>query len=187
MCPQRRTVERTTSGTNNVPSGARAGLVTCKRALSQPVPLPRRQPRPQNAEVKYSQWSGKPLTSRTGERGASGFRFLEPGLNEIVKSKTAKEKSPTSLTGVKSLSGTDVLQILMIRPDNEWHAGSLEPVSPLTKSQTDRQKFSVTDVVIVLRGRKAMGVKGAWMYLVSRAKVAIIWHPPRRRKHQPQL
>ncbi len=67
----------------------------------------------------------------------------------------------------------------MIRPDNEWHAGSLEPVSPLTKSQTDRQKFTVTDVVIALRRRKAMGVKGATdVPCCQGTNVAIRWHPP---------
>ncbi len=73
-----------------------------------------------------------------------------------------------SLTAVKSLSGADVLQILMIRPDNEWHAGSLDPVSPFTK--TDRQKLLVTDIIVALSGQKVMGVEGARMYLVVKGQ-----------------
>lgn len=42
-----------------------------------------------------------------------------------------KEHGPPGLTGVQSLGGFDVGQILMISPDNEWLFCPLQPVSPL--------------------------------------------------------
>ncbi len=97
---QQRTAGRTTSGTNIVPSGAWAGLVTWKSALLTAGSTP------QMAAPTTQCWD-EILSVVEGPLDEQNWRERE-------KFKTVEKKSPTSLTGIKYLSGTDMLQILMI-------------------------------------------------------------------------
>ncbi len=91
--PQWRTAERTTSGTNNVPSGARGGLVTWERALLTACSTPQiAAPTTQRWGKILSLVEGPPDGPNWRER-ASGLRFLEPGLNEIENSKRPKKSA----------------------------------------------------------------------------------------------
>ena len=60
----------------------------------------------------------------------SGARAIRQG--EV---KPIKEKGPMSLSRAKVLSCPEVLQVSMIRPDEEWHSAALKEVTPFLEGQ----------------------------------------------------
>lgn len=52
---------------------------------------------------------------------------------------------------IQSLSFTEVFQVPVISYYLKRDLGSLQPITPLFQSQLDGQKFTVTNVVILLR------------------------------------
>ena len=56
----------------------------------------------------------------------------------------------------------------MVRSHNEGMSGSLKPVSPLLKSQDDRQQLPVPDVVVLLCWRELAGEEGTRVLFLVR-------------------
>lgn len=49
----------------------------------------------------------------------------------MEKLKREKEKRPSGIPGVESFSVLQIGEDLVVREDNKWNFGALEPVSPL--------------------------------------------------------
>ena len=93
--------------------------------------------------------------------------FYVPGARPVGQSerKMIKEQSPLGLARIKPLSLPNVLQVLVVCPQNKWMQGPFQPMSPLFKGDLHSQQFPVADVVIALRRAEPPGQEGAGMHL----------------------
>ncbi len=77
-----------------------------------------------------------------------GLDIFRPWPVREVEVKSAKEECPAGLTRAQPLGRTNVLQILVIRPDQEGLRWPLQPVTPLAQGQSYRQQFLIANVIV---------------------------------------
>ena len=111
-----------------------------------------------------------PLLVRRGELPGQGIRLdvfetRAVGQGEV---KPAEEEGPSGLARVKVFRNLEVLQVLVVGPEQECMLGTLQPVPPLLEGHLDGQQLPITDVVPRLCGTQPMGVEGAGVDLAIR-------------------
>ena len=82
-----------------------------------------------------------------------------------MKIKTGKKQGPPSLARVESLSGVEVLQVFMVRPNLEWDWCSLQPLPPLLNGKLNCQQLLVPDIIIPLGWGQPVQIKRTRVYL----------------------
>ena len=59
---------------------------------------------------------------------------------------------------VNSLRVAPVLEVVMVRKDDDWVGAPNEKMSPIFKASDNGQEFSVVDIVVSFGGVKCLGV-----------------------------
>ncbi len=77
-----------------------------------------------------------------------GLDIFRPRPVREGEVKSAKEECPAGLTRAQPLGRTDVLQILVIHPDQEGLRWPLQPVMPLAQGQSYRQQLLIANVIV---------------------------------------
>lgn len=57
----------------------------------------------------------------------------------------------------------DVLQVSMVRPNNEGMLCALQPVPSFLKGELNGQQLPIPDFIIPFCGRETAGKEGTWM------------------------
>lgn len=72
------------------------------------------------------------MVSKALELTGQGIRFDVAGAGSVGEGeiKPGEEEGPLCLSGIESLSSSDVLQVLVVSPNQEGLLGSLQPVLP---------------------------------------------------------
>ncbi len=76
---------------------------------------------------------------------------------------TGEKECPPDLTRIEPFSITEVLQVFVVGEHEERLCRSLQPVPPFFEGQLDSKKFSIADVVILLRRAEFPGEESTWM------------------------
>ncbi len=76
---------------------------------------------------------------------------------------TGEKQCPPGLTRIEPFSITEVLQVFVVGENEERLCSSLQPVPPFFEGQLDCKKFSIADVVILLRRAEFPGEESTWM------------------------
>ena len=76
---------------------------------------------------------------------------------------SGKVQRPPSLPLVQLLGCTEVLKVLVVRPNLKLAWGTFEVVLPLFQCADDCQHLLVVDFIVLLNGAEAFGEEGDWM------------------------
>ncbi len=68
---------------------------------------------------------------------------------------------------VDSLRVSPVLEVVVVREDDDWVGASYEEVSPVFKASDDGQEFSVIDVIVSFGRVECLGVVSHWSFSFS--------------------
>ena len=74
-----------------------------------------------------------------------------------------KVQRPLSLPPVQLLGRTEVLKVLVVRPNLKLAWGTFKVVLPLFQCTDDCQHLLVMDFIVLLNGAEAFGEEGDWM------------------------
>ncbi len=74
-----------------------------------------------------------------------------------------KNSAHLAMTRIEPFSITEVLQVFVVGENEERLCSSLQPVPPFFEGQLDCKKFSIGDVVILLRRAEFPGEESTWM------------------------
>ena len=74
-----------------------------------------------------------------------------------------KVQRPPSLSPVQLLGRTEVLKVLVVRPNLKLAWGAFKVVPPLFQRTDDCQHLLVMDFVVPLNRAEALGEEGDWM------------------------
>ena len=77
--------------------------------------------------------------------------------------KSGKVQRPLSLPLVQLLGHTEVLKVLVVRPNLKLTWGTFKVVPPLFWCADDCQHLLVMDFIVPLNGAEAFGEEGNWM------------------------
>ena len=77
--------------------------------------------------------------------------------------KLGKVQRPLSLLPVQLLGHTEVLKVLVVRPNLKLAWGAFKVVPPLLQRTDDCQHLLVVDFVVPLNRAEALGEEGDWM------------------------
>ncbi len=103
------------------------------------------------------------LLALFGRMDASASAFIFLGLVGDLEVETGEKQCPPGLTRIEPFSITEVLQVFVVGENEERLCSSLQPVPPFFEGQLDCKKFSIADVVILLRRAEFPGEEGTWM------------------------
>jgi len=79
-----------------------------------------------------------------------GFRVLRAWSIREDELKAIKKESPSGLPWIQLFSLTDVCEVLVVGPNDEWVFGPFHPVSAFLDRQLHHQQLPVTNVIVLL-------------------------------------
>ena len=81
-----------------------------------------------------------------------GIRLAVPRPRAVRqgKVKAVEQEGPPGLSGVEALHRPEVLQVAMVRPDEEWDRCSLQKVAPFLQCKLQGQQFPVPHGIVSL-------------------------------------
>ena len=90
------------------------------------------------------------------------IRLAQATARAVVEGevKAGEVERPASLSPIELLSGAEVFEILMVRPNLYRVTSPFEIVTPFLESSNDGKHLSVMDLVIVLYRIQSLGEKG---------------------------
>ncbi len=91
---------------------------------------------------------GRKLPLWGPEQARESIDIFRPWPVREGEVKSAKEECPAGLARAQPLGRTDVLKILVIRPDQEGLRCPLQPVTPLAQGQSYRQQLLIANVIV---------------------------------------
>ena len=80
--------------------------------------------------------------------------------------KSGEQEGPPGLPKVEALRCTEILQVFMVGPDQEWLFCSFQPVPLLFQRHLHHQEFAVANIVVPFSRIETMGQEGTGMKLL---------------------
>jgi len=99
----------------------------------------------------------------SGLHGCETFYISWTGPVGDLELEMGEKQCPPGLTRIEPFSITEVLQVFVVSENEERLCSSLQPVPPFFEGQLDCKKFSIADVVILLRRAEISGEESTWM------------------------